>query len=72
MKKEGVLFANRDGVDNETKYGGLTLGNQLIDNPKNEQQILMLEDLNKKYNLNVLTFQTGLLLYDTNIITNNN
>ena len=69
--KTNTLFANRDGLDNETEYGGLTLRQQLINNHLNKEQKTILNNLKKNYDLNVLTFQTGLLLYDTNIITDN-
>jgi len=67
-KKEGVLFANRDGLDFEGKYGGLTLRDQFILSFNNDNQKYYFDKLNNNYNLDILSLQTGLLLYDTNLI----
>jgi len=70
-KKEGVLFANRDGVDNETKYGGLPLFHQFLKNDKIKEQNEIFTKLKNNYNLYTLSFQTTLLLFNTNLIKKN-
>lgn len=62
-KTKDTLLANRDGGDFENNwFGGLKQCDQ-FDKEKSFFQIL-----NNKYNLNNLTFQTTMMLYDTEII----